>query len=266
MDGQISLSTVQKCRYCRFTSLVVRPDAEYSNQGPQMSEIVLFRDGEPLSYNTAKATCVASGLEDYVVPALVDNNIYSKAFIGVGSGTRAVTFTIDIGAETEFDGYGFYSGNDGTGRDPVSWMFEVSDDGNAWTLVDSQSDRTDLSLDRNALIFSTVFANLAKDAIADATELQLGADGSLSLDDVSETVGGLSGAGDVTLSNGAVLTIAGSTQEEPFSGKISGSGTVVVDGGKWVVRKAHIGEGVTVICVNGGRVLDKASGFVVVIR
>jgi len=266
MNGLVSLSTMQKCRYCRFTSLAVRPDAQYSNQGPQMSEIVLFRNGEPLSYNTLKATCVASGNGDMQVNALVDNNINSKAFINVGSGTRAVTFTIDIGEEMEFDGYGFYSGNDGTGRDPVSWLFEVSDDGNAWTLVDSQSDRTDLPLDRNSLIFSTTFSNLAKDSLADDTELQLGADGSLSLDGVSETVGGLSGAGAVTLSNGGVLTIAGSTQEEPFSGTITGSGTVVVDGGRWVVRKAQIGDDVTVTCVNGGRVVDQNRGFVILVK
>ena len=131
-----------KARWIRFTSLATRPgDTMYSNQGPQLGEIEILKNGVVIPYDTnARAVTCACENKNYDASAVFDNNNLSKAFINVVSGTKPVVFTVDLGAETEFDAYRFYVGNDCPGRDPISFTFEVSSDGENWTQLHSATD------------------------------------------------------------------------------------------------------------------------------
>ena len=126
-----------KARWIRFTSLATRPDdPTFSNQGPQLGEIEILKNGVVVPYSGHTVTCT-SGETSYDASAVFDNNNFSKAFIDVGSGTKPVVFTVNLGAETEFDAYRFYVGRDCPGRDPITFTFEVSSDGQDWTLLHS---------------------------------------------------------------------------------------------------------------------------------
>ena len=176
----------------------------------------------------------------------------------------------------EFDGYNWWSGNDGTGRDPYNWRFEVSNDGVSWVMLDevlgedtipAVTDASDNISYRNYKMYEKTFGPLAQDLFSDTAALCLGPAALVTLDNVVETVGTLSGAGTVTLSNGATLVVCPSEgNRDVFSGEISGLGTLVVRGGTMRYRKATFGAGVMVVCEDGGRIVEAPTGFAVFVR
>ncbi|MCU4154763.1 hypothetical protein J1N10_02175 [Carboxylicivirga sp. A043] len=66
---------------------------------------------------------------------LVDGDIYSKFL----TFNHSVTITIHPIKRSQLTGYTLVSGNDEPKRDPQSWKLEGSQDGNTWTLLDSQN-------------------------------------------------------------------------------------------------------------------------------
>lgn len=280
MGGTSAQGVVQRCRYYRFTSLRTRPAGMYQNGGPQIMEIQLLRDGVVVPYDTAKVSVSASpaSLGTPNLPALCNNSISSgdKCFYQINSGTKSVLFTVDLGQETEFDGYNWWSGNDGPGRDPYNWRFEVSNDGVSWVMLDevlgentipAVIDNNDNTSYRNSKMYEKTFSKLAQDLFSDAATLTLGPDAAMALDNVVERIGNLAGSGTVTLANDAVLELTPSADNRDiFTGSILGSGTVKVIGGKFRYRKMTVGEDVKFVYEEGGRGVEMANGLMILIR
>ena len=279
MGGSSAQGVVQRCRYYRFTSLRTRPNGTYQGQGPQIMEIQLLRNGVVVPYDATKVNVSASPVVAGAnLPALCNNNVNAgdKCFYPVGSATTPALFTADLGHEMEFDGYNWWSGNDGTGRDPYNWRFEVSNDGVSWVMLDevlgedtipAVTDASDNISYRNYKMYEKTFGPLAQDLFSDTAALCLGPAALVTLDNVVETVGTLSGAGTVTLSNGATLVVCPSEgNRDVFSGEISGLGTLVVRGGTMRYRKATFGAGVEIVLQDGGRIVEAPTGFAVFVR
>ena len=69
--------------------------------------------------------------------------------------TKWVDFTLspvvcELDAAVPVAGYAFTTGDDHPDRDPVAWTLEVSDDGDAWAVVDTRDAVYDLTIARNA--------------------------------------------------------------------------------------------------------------------
>ena len=279
MGGSSEQGVVQRCRYYRFTSLRTRPNGTYQNQGPQMMEIQLLRNGEVVPYDTAKVSVYAEPVVAGAnLPALCNNNVNpgDKCFYQVNSGTTPVLFTVDLGQETEFDGYNWWSGNDGTGRDPYNWRFEVSNDGRSWVMLDevlgedtipAVTDASDNTSFRNSKMYEKTFSKFAQDLFSDAATLTLGPDAAVALDNVVERIGNLAGSGTVTLANDAVLELTPSaSNREIFEGAIVGEGTLVIRGGKFRYHKLTLGDNVTVKCEDGGAFIEMFMGTIIYFR
>lgn len=70
------------------------------------------------------------------------------------SGTLANSVvTLDLGSSLTCDEYLWYTGDDASDRDPVSWTVERSDDGSSWTLVDTVTSAT-ITTERRAYAYA----------------------------------------------------------------------------------------------------------------
>jgi len=69
-------------------------------------------------------------------PKLVDNNLGTK-YLTQGY-TSGMWFQIKYITPQVIGAYTFTSGNDASDRDPKTWRFEASNDGNTWTVLDNK--------------------------------------------------------------------------------------------------------------------------------
>ena len=264
LTGLARASRQQTCRYYRFVVKATR-----GNKGPQMGELSLFDDGVTLVYKPSitEIKTSVSGVEPPY--RLIDGMVTSGTKVFIDK-TPPVTFTLDLGEERLFDGFGIYSGNDVPARDPYSWTFESSADGENWVLHDTKTQYSDATYDaqpRNALLYKTVFTNFTANVLADSGVLALGAGGEIEVDGVTEEVGTLAGEGQVTLSRDGVLVVnAAPGNGERFTGRIDGTGTLVIRGGGFRCYGRNIGSGVTVVCEDGGRLLDLGKGLILLLK
>ncbi len=68
----------------------------------------------------------------------VDGNLGSKWCV-IHHGSK-MAWQVDLGEKTALDAYSFTSANDVPSRDPAHWMFEGSDDGKTWKMLDKKVD------------------------------------------------------------------------------------------------------------------------------
>jgi alpha-L-fucosidase 2 len=66
------------------------------------------------------------------VTAVKDNNVNTKWFF---SDALPVSAIFDMGVPTPFDGYRWFTANDDSARDPVSWTVSGSNDGTNYTTL-----------------------------------------------------------------------------------------------------------------------------------
>jgi len=275
-------------RYLRFTVTDTRLNAaDFANTGFQLSEIQLMRNGAPLLYPAGTvATAPGDGYNDYggryfppqmavdnalPVPGTDTNRWYSIAMVN--------PMTVDMGQPVTFDGYRWYTGPNGTGRDPLGWRLEVSNNATNWYAVDVRTNQT-VTLARNALAGTwslDIPAGLsAADAIPDGSRTYVAADATLHIVAGSETVGPLAGAGSVVLAastlgiNGFEDAVfaggvagAGSINKsgagaQSFTGALAFSGEIVVEDGVLDLTGATL-TGVTNIVLRGGLLTGSAS-------
>lgn len=268
LTGLARASRQQQARYFRFNVTKTRGD-----DGPQMDEFSLYNAGTKLTYNTPimemKVSTGSKAISYFAALRLTDNQVsaHSKVYISKGA---PIAFSADLGEERLFDGFGFYSGDDMPARDPYSWTFESSADGENWVLHDTKTQYSDATYDakpRNALLYKTVFTNFTANVLADSGVLALGAGGAIEVDGVTEEVGTLAGEGQVTLSRDGVLVVnAAPGNGERFTGRIDGTGTLVIRGGGFRCYGRNIGSGVTVVCEDGGRLLDLGKGLILLLK
>ena len=140
-------------QYVRFTILKTRT----VGRAPRIGEIMLTRGGKPIPYRldaSASASSFNSNTWNVVASQAIDGS--SVSFWLAGKTTSGENITIDLKEPTPFDGYRLYSGTNvstsvTSGNDPVSWIVELSSDGNHWLTADTVTD---------ALLYSTSYIGL----------------------------------------------------------------------------------------------------------
>ena len=228
-------------RYLRFNPTRMRLESyEYAYTGFQIAELQLLTNGIPVPYPAGtSATAPGGGLNappnvllpisavDNILPTEVENNRWFST-------SMVNPLTVDMGQPVTFDGYRWYTANNGAARDPLSWTLEISNDATNWYLVDVQTNWWG-TLTRKAVAGEWSLNLPARGgalscAIPDASRTLVAAGAVLRLDGAAETVGPLSGTGTVALISGAVLGIQ-AFEDAVFDGGLTGTGRVAVVGG-----------------------------------
>ena len=125
----------------------------------QLSEINFKDDSDSLydwTGTTISSNCATPGGESAV--NLIDGSTGTKAcftgFAPTTSNPVIITFTlgsaIDLGVYCFYD---WYTANDESGRDPISWTIQASNDGEGWTTLAQETNAT-IPYDRYSLAFT----------------------------------------------------------------------------------------------------------------
>lgn len=145
--------------YGDYRYLKMQINAIRSSGGIQMSEIRLVNDDGsffqwPSSTNVQSDIGASSGSEGpgNLIDGLLTTKYYTPSFWPGGS------ITIDLGEGEyvnllEFSKWQYYTANDMPDRDPVSFSFQVSNDGDIWSVVDDVTGE-DITQDREALAYT----------------------------------------------------------------------------------------------------------------
>lgn len=254
--GTLRLTSSDGYPYYRFKVEGIKAPAGASGNSMQLSEIALFNNGVNVMSNRTgilyDATGGIGGAQ--TVNAFPPGELPEMAVDGIkpadGSATnnkwldfRAATnrtaadrdrvwIRIDFPSAQKITTYNWATGNDATDRDPAIWRLQGSYNGTDWSDIDVQSNYV-ATATRNAWVsgggFAVTSSNLPN-AIGDRASVAVNAGASLLLDGLSESFGGLTGYGAVTLSN-ANLTLSGSTNATVlFGGTLTGSGSLIKTG------------------------------------
>ncbi len=215
-------------QYVKFTPILMRiGGSNYSTNTYQLAEFQLMSAGQKLTYPFGTTAYAPLGFGNPAETPMqaIDGNINNKFYSGFSSPNPLI---VKLPSPVWFDGYGWFTANDSTGRDPVSWQIETGMDGVNWTVVDVRSNQS-ITATRNAPAGTydvTQFTSM--NVFSDVSATTLAAPGVLSVTRTRETVGALSGNGAVRLS-AATLGI-NAFADAAFSGGITGTGTVVKTG------------------------------------
>jgi len=258
-SGTAIIGGVAFAKYVRFYPQAMRTDGAYPNSGYQLSEFHLMLGGAKLSYPEGTlATCPGAGAGVEGPEKAIDGSVDTKFYIN--SMTPIHPLIIQLPAAAAFDGYRWYTANDATGRDPIVWTVDVSNDGVNWTAIDIQN----YSADQNAITTSrkTLVGTWSLNSIA---EMNVFSDlsattvsGTLGVSATRETVGALSGDGALRLVNAGTLGI-NAFQNAAFSGGITGTGTVVKSGAATQTLSGALAFSGTLIVEDGTLDLDGAT-------
>ena len=264
-------------KWIRFTP--IKGSGGQTKLNMQFSELQLLCFGQRLPWpeGTTAASEGTSHFKDEGYMQLLDGSVETKCYWN--SAVDAVTIEMPYAAY--FDGYRWYTGNDSMAtRNPVSWTFEYSMDGQNWTLLDEQTDRaTTDQIKTLAYTFSAAGEGevAPADAASDVSPVAVAEGGTLTVAGVDETLGGLSGAGALKIAGGAVARF-NPTSDAAFTGPVSGAGTlaktgaarqtfsgavnldgsIVVEGGVLDLTGATL-TGVTNIVLKGGVLVGAAT-------
>ncbi len=274
VEPDTGINAIPIVRFVRFNAIKTKANA---TSNFQLSEFELLFNGARVAWPEGSAVQYDQTITNFNEgpEKLIDGSVDTKFYFGGGVG--AMTF--ELGSPMPIDGYQWYTANDASYRDLVSWTLEVSEDGTTWTEVDRQED-VSITETRKVVAFSKVFVTegRASNALSDASKVAL-TGGNLVIADVAETVRSLSGSGNLTLSgDGKVVFSPAEGDHETFSGLINGIGslvmngkgtqtlsgniamigTLVVKGGTLDVTGADLG-GISEIVLWGGRLIGTAS-------
>ena len=268
-----------KARYFRYRVYETRaPMRTSSSWGWQLAEIGLMKDGERVDWPagvsiSVTGASVRSGNNSYITNLV--NNVVSEANAGADNDTRESAFieglpsyvTIDAGREMEFDAYSLVTTAGGsssafTDRLPVSWEFQVSADGSAYTTVDVQSrylaeGHYSIMLayqEMGPFLLAAKFPLLrrgAGDSLGDSSPVEIREGAVLKLATDYERFGTLSGAGTLELEWNAVASV-NACSAGAFSGRVAGFGTLAVCGTETQTLSGADISGVKALELDGG--------------
>ncbi len=222
-----------RARYIRWTPFETRPSlysSDYANSGYQLGEFKLMLGTNFLTL--ANVTASIPGIAfNGMPPSMAFDNIVAmdNRFYSISTYSP---LTADFGSNVVFNGYAYYTGQNGAGRDPIAWKLEISTNGTEWILADLRTNQT-ITAARLALA-GTWSLDLATSgtrhyaAIPDTSRVIVETNGTLRVDFADETIGSLEGTGAVRLNDAYLgLNVAADAQ---FSGRIQGSGTLHAKG------------------------------------
>ncbi|MGN0852466.1 MAG: hypothetical protein ACI4Q3_03720 [Kiritimatiellia bacterium] len=274
--GAMLLSSVGVCaKYIRFTP--IKGSGGQTGRNIQFSELQLLVSNvhSPWPEGSVATSTGDSAFKDEGVQQLLDGSVDTKCFWG----GDVAPVLIEMPATVYFDGYRWYTGNDSmTIRNPVSWRFEYSVDGESWTILDEQTDRETTTQTKTLAYTFSVMDGVAVawDGLSDVSPVTVADGGTLYISGVEETCGGLSGAGTLRIENGTARL--NTTADAVFSGAVNGvgvfaktgsarqtlsgavalDGTLVVEAGVLDLTGATL-TGVTNIVLKGGTLVGTAS-------
>lgn len=148
----------------------------------QNSEVISFPSG------TTVESTVAGNSTGEAIGKIIDGSTSTK-YCAKWNTTTKCTITFYIPEDINPFYYGYYTGNDATERDPVSWNLYRSSDGTEWTLLDTQTN-ADIPTTRKAATplweIATQPTIIRKYLIGDSGIFYNALEGSLNILEVSE--------------------------------------------------------------------------------
>ncbi len=119
-------------QYFRFTPVALRETPIAANS-IQLAEFEFLSGGTPLDLSGVTVTNPGGKNPAAEHPDnIIDGNVGTKWL----DFTKTTPLIFDFGAAVTIDAYNFTTANDSAERDPVSWIFEGSEDGTTWTSLD----------------------------------------------------------------------------------------------------------------------------------
>lgn len=145
-------------RYYRFNTTKIRDKTADGAGNPegliQISEFELRYAGTRIDYTGATATNPGGTNPVGEEPSkAIDNNTSTKWLDSSNRATRPLV--VDFVTPKVADSFRFATGNDVTGRDPIQWTVDGSNDNTNWTSVHKQT--TDASITTNRSTYTQVF-------------------------------------------------------------------------------------------------------------
>ena len=202
-------------RYWRFKVDGIRANADNMSLG----EITLYSSGANVTpyasvTNDTEHTTTQYSSQYQNVNTAYDGNVDGSKWRDWRIGQKETDPDVRNSVWLKFDfgekgmlvsGYKWYTSNDGSVSDPVSWRLQRSDDGETWEDVDVQTDYA-VTTDRKALAYSYEDETLAgqisplkKITVAQGATLEING-----IDVVAESISAPAGA--ITFANGGTLT------------------------------------------------------------
>lgn len=240
-SGSLVLASSEGYPYYRFKIEGVKNYVAANSM--QFSELALYNGDTDVTSNRMGFAIDPNGASfpsgegpDKVLDGIVYTNTTTKnkwldfrASTGYVAAVRdRVWIRIDFPSTQKITRYNWATGNDAQERDPATWRLQGSYSGTNWVDIDVQSNFVATST-RNAWVTTDGFpvsSQNSPDAVASNAVITVKAGANLTLDGVSETMGGLAGLGTVTLADNANLILANATNASVYSGSISGTGTL----------------------------------------
>ena len=251
-------------RYVRFTPLVMRPGGENgSGYSYQICRFRLMRDGQELAYpegTTVYGEVSNGGGVEVVGNLILPDPPTGKSKFYHNDANRINPIVIELPEEIFIDGYTWYTADDSTGRDPVTWTVELSIDKVAWIEVDRRTDETGITEDRYTKAGEWLFNNMVSGeyrAFSPNSAMTIGDGARLSVLNASEPVGPLFGEGGITLGNGTLILCT--FADADFEGAVSGNGTLIKQGAATQTFSGTLGFNGNLIVEGGTLNLDDAA-------
>ena len=226
IGGEAVVAGCAVANHIRFTPLATKSGATTPYQ---LSRFKLMTAGQEIAYpaGTTANGERTNGNKPSEVPAnlLLDDN--SKYYSDQGALNPII---IELPFSVAFDGYTWYTANDASSRDPVTWTVEVSLDGITWTLVDRR-DNEPITAPYNTKAgeWTLLYMDASEFcAFSPNSKMTIGPDAKLSILNATEPVGPLTGTGPIALSAGTLVLHTGA--DATFDGTITGTGTVIKRG------------------------------------
>jgi autotransporter-associated beta strand protein len=192
--------------------------------GTGISEFRVLRGGEwlPLPAGTV-ATASSQNGPTGGPERLIDFDASTK-WRALSSATGNPWIRLEFPSAVAIDGYAWYTCDDGSDRDPVSWTLEISRNGTSWHLADVQADAAVTGSRRmlaGAWTFRDPYVGNCTVSAGSAVEVAAGAAAVVNVP--RGAVAALAGAGTVALVDGVELAVVDASA---FAGKFTGGGTV----------------------------------------
>jgi autotransporter-associated beta strand protein len=218
-------------RHFRFFPL--KGSGGQSKVNMQLSEIELVLNGEGLAWpnGVVATTSYANDSKGEGAQQLVDGLIYGNTGTKCYWGGTVAPVVITLPEVAAFSGYRWYTANDSMNvRNPVSWTFEYSLDGETWTLLDEQTDR-ETTMQTRTLAYTFELPapdTAARTALSPLSPVTLDAGGTCLVYRAEESLGALAGSGTLRVVGGVARVNA--VQDASFAGVVEGSGAFVKAG------------------------------------
>ena len=253
--GTVRVAPAEGFPFYRFKIEAVKTPGANNQAGMQLTEIALFCDNVDVTSNRigieydstggvggslATSAFPSGETPEYAVDGIVPSDSSKSKWLDFRlspgrtlADRDRVWLRINFAAAQRITHYNWATGNDAPDRDPAAWRFQGSHNGLTWTDLDVKTNYVATG-DRNAWVtengFSVTSQNTAADTVNDAETVIVREGATLLLDGVSETIGGLAGAGTITINDATLTADTPAGMTNWFGGTLNGNGAFAKTG------------------------------------